>query len=516
MSIWIDIHDLIQYYDTGCRPSGIQRLSFELTCALVEAGGDDVRVCRHAPGPHGFIELDWPSCKARLETLTRRRPVCAPPVSGSHPVAPSAPEISRLRRLVRRLPDDIRVPLAALYVTERDAARALGRAVLAQRQAARICGGLAAKAWRRLRPSRASRRGPLRPVTTRGPAVARGPARECPAVFARGDVLLAIGATWQFAAYGGRIDRLRAEGVRFAPFVHDMVPLLFPEWSVRSTTESFTRWVETVLTRADLLFTNSVATQRDVAAVARLHDLPIPRAVPVPIGATFSARAAEDAPPLHPRPYVLFVSTIEPRKNHAGMLRLWREMIAGEPPELVPDLVLAGRVGWLADDVIAQAENASWFGGKLRLIESPSDEDLACLYRDCLFTIYPSFYEGWGLPVTESLGFGKPVAASNRASIPEAGGRFCVYFDPDDLGDVRRVIGSLIRDPVRRATLESDIATSYRPPSWRDGATTILAALAGSGPASAPARSAAPERARSAAPATLMAFSARALSSRTG
>ena len=108
---------------------------------------------------------------------------------------------------------------------------------------------------------------------------------------------------------------------------------------------------------------------------------------------------------------------------------------------------------------------------------APSDAELASLYRDCLFTLYPSFYEGWGLPVTESLCFGKTVAASNRGSIPEAGGEFCAYFDPDDLNDAERVVGGLIRHPERIAALEERIATSFRPPGWDDTARAVLAAL---------------------------------------
>ncbi|MDT8349839.1 glycosyltransferase, partial [Roseomonas mucosa] len=93
----------------------------------------------------------------------------------------------------------------------------------------------------------------------------------------------------------------------------------------------------------------------------------------------------------------------------------------------------AGRVGWLVADLMQQLENAEWLGGKIRLVRDPSDEELLALYRGCRFTLFPSLFEGWGLPVSESLALGRPCIASNRTSLPEAGGALARYFDPDDL-----------------------------------------------------------------------------------
>ena len=135
----------------------------------------------------------------------------------------------------------------------------------------------------------------------------------------------------------------------------------------------------------------------------------------------------------------------------------------------MPDLVFAGKIGWLTTDLMQQLGNAG--------IESPPEADLASLYRHCLFSVFPSLYEGWGLPVTESLSFGKTVAASNRAAIPEAGGNFCVDFDPDNITDAYFTIRGLIENPDRIATLQARIATEFHPPSWHDAAATLLALL---------------------------------------
>ena len=71
--------------------------------------------------------------------------------------------------------------------------------------------------------------------------------------------------------------------------------------------------------------------------------------------------------------------------------------------------MFAGRVGWLVQDLMQQLKNTDWLDGKIILVDSPSDAELETLYEDCLFTLFPSFYEGWGLPVTESLAMARPA-----------------------------------------------------------------------------------------------------------
>jgi glycosyltransferase involved in cell wall biosynthesis len=149
----------------------------------------------------------------------------------------------------------------------------------------------------------------------------------------------------------------------------------------------------------------------------------------------------------------------------------------------VPDLVFAGKLGWLTADLVQQLENCDWLDGRIRFVPSPSDAELAGLYRGCLFTVFPSLYEGWGLPVSESLRFGKMVAASDRASIPEAGGNFCAYYDPENVAAAYEVIRGLIDHPERVAAMEARIAASYRPPSWADTAAALLNALLPAAPA---------------------------------
>ena len=206
---------------------------------------------------------------------------------------------------------------------------------------------------------------------------------------------------------------------------------------------------------------------------------------PVPIGTGFGAQArpAQPASGLPtPGSYVLFVSTIEVRKNHALLFRVWRQLedevrTGARPAGSVPTLVFAGRVGWLVADLLQQLENTGWLGGRVRLIPDPSDDELRTLYQGCLVTVFPSWFEGWGLPVTESLAFGKPCLASSATALPEAGGALCRYFDPGDVRAAHREISALLDDPGALAAWTAEIGREFRPVPWTATAAAVLDAI---------------------------------------
>ena len=148
------------------------------------------------------------------------------------------------------------------------------------------------------------------------------------------------------------------------------------------------------------------------------------------------------------------------------------------PYDEVPTLVFAGRIGWLVEDLMHQISNTDHLGGKLVIVEGPSDADLASLYKGCLFTLFPSFYEGWGLPVTESLALGKPCLISNRSSLPEAGGKLARYFDPDNLHDAYEAVRSVLADPADLARWEDRVRREFKPVPWSATVEGLLVGLA--------------------------------------
>ncbi len=119
-------------------------------------------------------------------------------------------------------------------------------------------------------------------------------------------------------------------------------------------------------------------------------------------------------------------------------------------------------------------------------IEAPTDAELIWLYSRTLFTVFPSLAEGWGLPIGESLWFGKPCVASNATSMPEVGGDLCLYGDPHDIETFAGPIIRLIRDAEFHANAVAAIKASPLR-TWAEAATEVAAAVS-FGPRAAPRR----------------------------
>ena len=132
--------------------------------------------------------------------------------------------------------------------------------------------------------------------------------------------------------------------------------------------------------------------------------------------------------------------------------------------------------GWLTEDFLKMLQATGGLGGWVSFLETPSDAELAYLYRTCLFTATVSLYEGWGLPIGEGLGYGKTGVVSRTSSMPEVGGDMVEYCDPHSVADIARACLRLLTDPEHRAALETRIATT-RLRGWDDVGRDVVAAL---------------------------------------
>ena len=492
--IWVDVEDLFQYAALNARPSGIQRIEFELcrSLALMPETRDRVGFLRHVPGQHGFQAIPFAEIDALHERLTAAE-TAAPVHAGTSPAAATAGAGTSwpaalggrglARRIAYRLPSDLRLPLTRLLRSQREGLDAVG---LLGRAAAGHLGGLGRRA-----------------VPAGGGGAADG---LTVAAFvgsaAAGDVLLVLGSTWFHPFYGELVAMARERwGMRIAVLIYDIIPLLRPEWCDQNLTARFRHWALGLLPQADILLTISQASARDLGRFAARAGIALRASPqPIPVGTGFSGSVASGSvgggvpPPSAARgarlpaagSYVLTVSTIEARKNHALLLRVWRRLLDEMPAAAVPTLVFAGRVGWLVDDLMRQLRNADWLDGRIVLIADPRDDELAQLYAGCRFTVFPSFYEGWGLPVTESLGFGRPCIASNASALPEAGGTLARYFDPEDGLGAARVIRHAIEDADGTEAWRARVAAEFRPVGWDESARGMLRALDQGRPRAAP------------------------------
>jgi glycosyltransferase involved in cell wall biosynthesis len=131
----------------------------------------------------------------------------------------------------------------------------------------------------------------------------------------------------------------------------------------------------------------------------------------------------------------------------------------------------------MVEDLLAELAESRYLDGKIILYSDLSDAELRETYRRCLFSVYPSILEGFGLPVAESLEQGKLCVASRRAAIPEVGGDLVDYIDPDDEAGTLAVLERAIFDDAYRGAREAQISAEYRPMSWAECVDVLLEKL---------------------------------------
>jgi glycosyltransferase involved in cell wall biosynthesis len=171
--------------------------------------------------------------------------------------------------------------------------------------------------------------------------------------------------------------------------------------------------------------------------------------------------------------YILAVGAIQPRKNLVRLIEAYADLRGARPQAKLPQLVLVGRRGWLYGETMS-AVNLHSNNGDIRFTGYVSEGDLQALYTDALCFVYPSYFEGFGLPVLEAMSCGAPVIAGNRTSLPEVVGDAGVLVDPFDSSALSSAIGRLVDDVSLRRTLRARGLERAREFSWRETARRTL------------------------------------------
>jgi|SRR5579864_1420670 len=150
-------------------------------------------------------------------------------------------------------------------------------------------------------------------------------------------------------------------------------------------------------------------------------------------------------------PFILSVGDLQPRKNHVGLIEAFAGLIQAQP-NLPHQLVLAGKETWFARRV-REAAKHSGIADRIRFLGFVSDEDLLHLYNACELFCFPSFYEGFGLPVLEAMACGAAVACANTSAIPEVADGAALLFNPYNADEITRAMLDLILLPDLRARM---------------------------------------------------------------
>jgi glycosyltransferase involved in cell wall biosynthesis len=259
---------------------------------------------------------------------------------------------------------------------------------------------------------------------------------------------------------------LKKAGLRSAFFMHDAIPIDFPEFCSPGSFDRHVQRLTTVSAHAALVIVNSCYSRRTIEAALRERGARVPEieVLPLAVGSAFSA-AGRAGDPRPQRPYFLFVGNIEPRKNILFLLEIWRRLIERRG-EAAPRLVIAGRRGWENENIIDVLERSRNLAPFVAEASDLTDAGLARLMGDATALLSPSSAEGFGLPIAESLAAGTPVVASDIPAHREVGGDFSLYADViDGLAWLSAVETLMEEGSALRQERLAKIA-GYQPLSW--------------------------------------------------
>jgi glycosyltransferase involved in cell wall biosynthesis len=261
-----------------------------------------------------------------------------------------------------------------------------------------------------------------------------------------------------------RLARFKARsGAAFVVFVHDTIPVDYPEYARPGQAERHRQRIETIAALADGIVVNSQATADSLAPYLDHAGRRIPVVVAHP-GAEFAAPCAAPEAVGEP-PYFVCVGTIEPRKNHLLLLHLWRAL-AVRRNAATPRLVLVGQRGWENENIVDIIERCSALNGLLVEHNSLPDRALRPLLAGARALLCPAFVEGYGLPIAEALALGVPVICSDIPVFREVGHNVPEFLDPlDGLGWLQAIRDYSAADSARRAAQVARLP-GWQPPRW--------------------------------------------------
>ena len=316
-----------------------------------------------------------------------------------------------------------------------------------------------------------SRRAHMTPDMVSGPAIQ----------FQSGDTLVCVGSSWAHLNIEA-ISRARQHiGFRLVVLCHDIIPLLFPHFYMTHDVEAFRDYFHIAFPASDIVLFTSRKVESDALSYCHLHGLALRQTAVVPLGASFpSAKSDNLALPagLQKDRYALFVSTIEPRKGHALIYDVWLKLLQENVPQRSQfKLVFVGRPGWMVDGLMRALKEDARLADTLLVLTNVGDDLLESLYQGAAFCLYPSMYEGYGLPVVEAFFHGKAVLASNGGALPEVAGEFSPCLDPMSPDLWHDMLKRWIEEPAARAPYEQAIRSRFSHPTWDDAAAAFFASI---------------------------------------
>lgn len=430
--VYFDITDIVHFAGRNNRLTGIQRVQFNLVTLLARRHGDVLRCVYFERSHQAVFEFD-PSLQATDAEFDAEALLID----------------LGLARLSNRYPSQVRIKS---YLRKH-----------ARSKLQRIWLKIKIYLWAWVAPQRLLDAG-LAPSARSGTSGRLAPKKVT--MLPANSHLVHLGSSWFFPEAWQFAAAHRTRGGDVVQYVHDLIPVTHPQFMPDKEPPLFINWLQHAMNYATRFPCNSKWTAQDLARFGEQQGRDLKIGV-IPLAHEFVgfARNAEPEMPetlkqLKNKQFVLSVGTIEARKNGLALLKVWQQLI-GELGERTPLLVFAGRYGKIGGLVVETFMlSDATLRQYIRVVDAPSDQALAWLYRNCHFSVYPSFVEGWGLPVGESAWFGRYCVASQASSVPEVCGDLMGYVDPDDIDSIKRGVLRPLTEPHFLAEREQAIAAA--------------------------------------------------------
>jgi len=303
-----------------------------------------------------------------------------------------------------------------------------------------------------------------------------------PVNFAEDDVLFSAGAGWAFVCYLEQVRLARSLGVRVFLAFYDLIPSLFPYFYEQGLGfgDYYGVWCKEAFSLCDGAFAISLCTKHDMVSRFDLDESRAKIIRVIRLGEDFSV-GAEEAPRAgrfgDVGKFLLSVGTLEIRKNQVLLLNAYR-LLAQQDAVYLPTLVLVGKKGWLDGEIEFQVRNDRILNQFVRVVTDANDHELQWLYENCEFSLFPALYEGWGLPVAESLKAGRVCISSNTSSMPEIAPELTVFASPFSPRDWADAIGELLSKPSQLRVLNEKVRREYAMTTWSSTGSDILDGMA--------------------------------------
>lgn len=257
---------------------------------------------------------------------------------------------------------------------------------------------------------------------------------------------------------------LGANNVKIYNFIYDLVPIVLPQFSHIDTVRNFTTYLYAVYRYSDMVFFDSRSAEKDFLNVKfKIANTRNISSKVVKLGADIFITDSKISNNLLKKKYILFVGTIEPRKDQSLLLDAFEKL---SQKHLDINLIFIGRPGWNNDQLIERIKKHPLLNKRIFWPENISDEELVQFYEHAYINVYLSKHEGFGLPILESLSYGNITIASKNSSMYEVGKNFADYLEYNSFNEIYEILDLYLTDVDLYNQKKEFIKKEFKPYKW--------------------------------------------------